>query len=64
MDVFQPDLKQNIYDCAMTVSDRLCWQERIAAFAKNLCVKTTRQWEKVADSEMPSENENTAAKEQ
>lgn len=64
MDVFQPDLKQNIYDCEMTAADRFCWQERIAAFVKNHCMKTTRQWEKVADSEMPSENENTATKEQ
>lgn len=36
MNIFQLDLKQNIYAREMTAADRFCWQKRIAAFAKKL----------------------------
>lgn len=61
---FSADLKQNIYAYEMTEAGRFCWQERIFAFVKNHYMKTTGQRRKIADSEMPSENEKTATKHQ
>lgn len=34
MNIFQPDMKQNIYAYEMTAADRFCWQEGIDVFAK------------------------------
>lgn len=34
MNIFQPDMKQNIYAYEMTAADRLCWQEGITVFPK------------------------------
>lgn len=50
MNIFHPDLEQNIYTYDMTAADRFWWQKGIAAFAKNHCMKTTRlrkKWQRV-----------------